>query len=390
MKIAVTGHNFVQEENRARWERFADMYPDCTVTLLVPSKWETERYGAHTKYQVKHHKSNNYEVIPLPQWHIGREFYFSYDMALRRLKPDILHIVTERFDWKPYQALLFRSLWSPETVTVGYSYVNIDYKNEHIRHKLKERAYFGNIDSMCAGNREAEKILRLHGFKKPILVQQENGADERIWYPVKANKEKAGRQEQVLLVGYVGALLPEKAVSDLAKALIRLDADWTWTIVGDGNMRAEIASILSSAGALERARFMGYRPRGQIPALMRAMDVLVLPSRTTPTWKEQFGLVLAEAMLSGVAVIGSDSGAIPEVIGDTGLVFPEGDVDALAACLQRIKDKPVLRRELAERGRRLALEKYSVNALAKQSYDFFNDLLVENHRVPRRKNRWFT
>lgn len=95
MKVAITGHTFVQEENCARWERFAEMYPDCNVTLLVPAKWETSRYGTYIEHRVEHKKSNNYEIIPLPSLNLGREFYFSYDMALRRRKPDILHIVTE-------------------------------------------------------------------------------------------------------------------------------------------------------------------------------------------------------------------------------------------------------------------------------------------------------
>jgi len=78
---------------------------------------------------------------------------------------------------------------------------NIDYQFEHIRHKLKERIYFRNIDAMCASNREAEKILRLHAFEKPIFMQQVNGGDERLWYPRDTNKERDMGQEQDLLVG---------------------------------------------------------------------------------------------------------------------------------------------------------------------------------------------
>ena len=67
-----------------------------------------------------------------------------------------------------------------------------------------------------------------------------------------------------------------------------------------------------------------------MPALYREMDVLVLPSRTTPTWAEQFGKVLCEALLCGTPVIGSSSGEIPWVVTTTGggLVYPEGDTPA--------------------------------------------------------------
>jgi glycosyltransferase involved in cell wall biosynthesis len=376
MKVAVLGHTFVQEENRARWERFGEIYGDSSVTLLVPRHWEENRYGASTEFQVERYTSDNFEIIPLARFHPGRDLYLSYDISLRRLKPDILHIIEDPFDWKTSQALLYKRLWSPEAVVVGCTASNIDYQHEHFRHELKERLYFRNIDAMCAVSQETERILRLHGFGKPVLVQHENGADERLWFPGNGSEVRAGWQAQGIVVGFVGALLPEKGAVDLAKALVGLDTDWTWIIIGDGEVRVDIASILSGAGALKQARFLGYLPRGQIPALMRALDVLVLPSRTTTTWKEQFGLVLAEAMLSGVTTVGSDSGAIPDVIGDAGIVFPEGDVEALTACLQRLIDNPVLRRELAERGRRRALENYSVTALARQSFEFFSELLA--------------
>ena len=72
------------------------------------------------------------------------------------------------------------------------------------------------------------------------------------------------------------------------------------------------------------------------------LDVLVLPSRTTPTWKEQFGRVIVEALWCGVPVVGSDSGEIPWLIGLTGggLMFPEGDHAALAGGSTRLRGRP--------------------------------------------------
>jgi len=82
------------------------------------------------------------------------------------------------------------------------------------------------------------------------------------------------------------------------------------------------------------------------------MDVLVLPSKTMPTWKEQFGRVLIEAMACQVSVIGSSSGAIPEVIGKAGLVFKEGNAADLRAKIEQLKSSPKVRKELAQKGYR--------------------------------------
>jgi glycosyltransferase involved in cell wall biosynthesis len=90
----------------------------------------------------------------------------------------------------------------------------------------------------------------------------------------------------------------------------------------------------------------------------------VLPSRTTPTWKEQFGRVIIEALGCGVPVVGSDSGEIPWLIGLTGggLVFPEGDVGKLAEQLNTLRAAPALREQLASSGRDAVERMFTVSA----------------------------
>jgi glycosyltransferase involved in cell wall biosynthesis len=85
----------------------------------------------------------------------------------------------------------------------------------------------------------------------------------------------------------------------------------------------------------------------------------VIPSRTRPRWKEQFGRVIIEANASGVPIVGSDSGAIPALIGVGGLVFPEGDAAALATHLQTLLDDPSIGHALGAAGRDQVLAKYT-------------------------------
>jgi glycosyltransferase involved in cell wall biosynthesis len=96
------------------------------------------------------------------------------------------------------------------------------------------------------------------------------------------------------------------------------------------------------------------------------MDVLVLPSRTTRDWAEQFGRVLVEALSCGVPVVGSDSGEIPWVVTTTGggHVFPEGNVDELARVLGRLRADPAERTRLAERGRAVVKDVFTADACA--------------------------
>jgi glycosyltransferase involved in cell wall biosynthesis len=85
---------------------------------------------------------------------------------------------------------------------------------------------------------------------------------------------------------------------------------------------------------------------------------------TFPKWKEQFGGVLADGMAMGVALVGSDSGAIPEVIGPAGFIVPEGKPDALAAALLRLRENAGMRRQLGKAGQQRFWAEFAIPAYA--------------------------
>ena len=108
--------------------------------------------------------------------------------------------------------------------------------------------------------------------------------------------------------------------------------------------------------------------------MMRGLDVLVLPSRTTRRWAEQFGHVLLEAMAAGAVVVGSDSGAIPEVIGEAGVIFPERDTQALAGVIEQLADDPERRSRLRLAGGERAAE-FTHERIARQLIGFWEEAL---------------
>jgi glycosyltransferase involved in cell wall biosynthesis len=112
-----------------------------------------------------------------------------------------------------------------------------------------------------------------------------------------------------------------------------------------------------------------------MPRFYNGLHVLVLPSRTMPNWKEQFGRVLIEAMACGVPVVGSSSGESPHIVGEGGLVFPEGDVSALRAALQRLRADPLLRASLAEAGRQRVLQHYTQSRIAAETVAVYRELM---------------
>ena len=138
--------------------------------------------------------------------------------------------------------------------------------------------------------------------------------------------------------------------------------------------RAEFEQRLTASGVIDRARFTGAVNFDKVPQYFHQIDVLVLPTETTKRVREQFGRVLVEAMASGIPVIGSTCGAIPEVIGDAGLVFREANAESLAGALRQALSDKALRERVAEAG--LArVERYSWERVAEKTYQLYKDVL---------------
>ena len=201
------------------------------------------------------------------------------------------------------------------------------------------------------------------------------GLDTRYFYPQPVNelRQQLGLCGQAT-VGYVGRLVPEKGVDTLLQAVPRFPPSVRCLIIGDGPEKTNLEAIARQPGIAERCSFIGGLSYDRMPAYMNLLDILVLPSRTTRNWKEQFGRVLVEAMGCQITVVGSNSGAIPEVIGDAGRLFPEGNAASLAAVVNDLLADPQLRRALGERGYRRALERYSVERLAAQTLTLWQKL----------------
>jgi glycosyltransferase involved in cell wall biosynthesis len=170
-------------------------------------------------------------------------------------------------------------------------------------------------------------------------------------------------------------LVEQKGVDLLLEALSGLEGTWRAYILGSGPEREALRSQAQSLRLANRVSFDEQIPSGQMPAYYHQLDALVVPSRTRPNWKEQFGRVIVEAMACGVPVIGSDSGEIPNVIGDAGLIFPEDRVEVLRAHLARLLGDPSLQEELARRGRERVLARYTQAQVAAQTYRAYRAVL---------------
>jgi glycosyltransferase involved in cell wall biosynthesis len=203
------------------------------------------------------------------------------------------------------------------------------------------------------------------------------GVDTRVFTPDAAGRGRVraarGWDDRVPVVGYVGRFVPEKGLATLLSALSSLDRPWRALFVGGGPQEPLLRAFADAhPGRVSLATNVQH---DQVAAHINAMDVLCAPSVTTTRWREQFGRMLIEAMACGVPVLASRSGEIPHVVGDAGVLLPEGDAPAWTAALSRVLGDPGHARVLADRGLRRARTEFAWPIIARRHLAFFDELV---------------
>jgi glycosyltransferase involved in cell wall biosynthesis len=374
MRVLVIDKTAVLATNHERYSELAKI-DGVELSVLSPRVW------------IEHGRRVPLEVTASPDYQLylgrtgfkgyyGRGFYITgLGRALRRCKPDIIQLLEEPWSFFAAQTMRKASRWARRAKIVFYSWENIYRDFEYpsrisrlysrIDHKMHRRA----AGAVCA-TEQAEHVLRLKGFKPPSTVIP-YGAP-RIFFNVGDNPTTASNTRP-FTIGYIGRYLKMKGLDDLLTSLAYLPAVHL-RLYGEGKDREEFENRARQLKLEDRVLFNSALPPEEVPQALGDLDALVLPSRTTPEWSEQFGRVIIEAMAAGVPVLGAQSGAIPEVIGDAGLLFKEGSTRQLIERLTALRDDSDLRQQLVERGRKRAVERFTWRRFAHDMAEFWSSL----------------
>ncbi len=172
---------------------------------------------------------------------------------------------------------------------------------------------------------------------------------------------KFQRKPEDFVVGFVGRLVPEKGWRTLFESLEYLPKYVKVLMVGSGGEEEVIDKLIINKYKGQVYRF-NIMEKTKLWGVYKKMDCLVLPSIDREFWKEQSGGVLADAMSLGIPVIGSNSGGIPDIIGNAGLIFPQKDAKLLANRINQIINNKKLRILLTNRGLKRFDKEFSINS----------------------------
>lgn len=286
------------------WKR-----PDVTV---VPTSWPTEKRWVRILWEQS-----------------------AWPLAAARREMDLLHSMA-----------FVTPLWSPcPTVVTVYDLSFLHYPDHF---PFLQRFYLRTQTRRSC--RQARRVVTISesgrqdvhhffGVPREKIDVVPPGVDKRF-HPLPESEVTAFRRRQGLperFVLHVGTLQPRKDIPTLLEAMARLDRpDVPLVLVGGkGWMYDEIFARVEALELAQRVRFMGYVPDEELPLWYNAASLLVLPSVY-----EGFGLPLVQALACGTPVVAADASALPEAVGDAGLLFPPGEVEALVNQMLVILDKP--------------------------------------------------
>jgi glycosyltransferase involved in cell wall biosynthesis len=358
--------------------------PGVDLTVVVPPSWDDPRDPTRLeKVHTKGYELMVTHIVFNGNYHL--HFYPKLKQIVRRVQPDVFHI-----DEEPYNLATFLAMRLAQSVgagTVVFSWQNL-LRRYPPPFNLMERYVLDHTDALLVGNSESVKVWERKGYTGPIHLIPQFGVDPAIYYrhqrPTRQGrisifKQRTARPptQPALVIGYVGRLVEEKGLEILLHAASRLTGPWTLQILGSGPDRERLEKMTQWLGIAPRVIFNQKIPSTHLPHYFSGLDVLVLPSLTRPNWKEQFGRVLIEAMACDVVTVGARTGAIPEVIGDAGVTFAEGNVEELQFQLQQLIDNVALREELRQKGRQRVKDYYTQAAIAKNTIKVYRQILGE-------------
>lgn len=342
--------------------------PDIDLTAIVPPAWK-DAWGV-TPLERAHLEGYRLLVEPI---RFNGSFHLHYYPGLARrlaeVKPHVVHADEEPYNFAAYHALRLARRMGARTLFFSWQNIARSYPPPF---SWIERWVLRHVDHAIVGNQEAVEVWRAKGYTGPLTVIPQFGVDPDIFSP-----SPAPRPSEVFRIGYAGRLVEEKGVDVLIRALGRVPGKTHLSLAAAGPLRDDLLRLAGVHNIGGSVQIVGPFPSTQMPDFYRGLDVLVLPSRTRLNWKEQFGRALIEAMACGVPVIGARSGAIPEVIGDAGLLVPEDDVEALAVALTSLLEHPRLRQQLAEAGRRRVIDHFTHRHIAAQTVEVYRALAAQ-------------
>jgi glycosyltransferase involved in cell wall biosynthesis len=384
-RLLLIGHPYAALENRKKVQALAAHFDLTCVTSTMEdgiilgrpaSDFDNESDAAQRRY----------ELIRLPRSRKSTTTfrYLGLHRVLRSRSFEIVLVENEPWAAICWQARLLTGLFQPHCKFGIFTWENVErpsWKGWLLGHIY--RAMTATTDFIIAGNQAAKALVVKRGARPAdVHVDAQLGVDLSSHAPADPTQRSQLRRAhglpmEALVIGYCGRLTDEKGLRELLTACER-HQPLHLALLGAGPLKPWLEE---QARLLPWLHLLPPRPHWEIPDFLRCLDLFVLASQPVRSlkncWEEQFGHVLIEAMACGVSTLGSDSGAIPEVIGMKEAIFRHSDADALGSVLGSFCQNVSARQELAQRQLERTRQQYSHEAVAQRWAGFIFGIMED-------------
>ena len=306
-------------------------------------------------------------------------------MGLEKLKRDfdIFHTADSYYYYSYQLARLRKRNFIKKLIVTSWE--TKAFNNESVWQK-KRIKYFTlkNTDHFICYTKKAKSTLMAEGVDSDKISTLRAGVD-LTRFKLKVDKlavsYKFGNKKNLTIL-FVGRLVEEKGILDLYEAYKEIkkskiknqNYNLKLKIVGDGYLKNRLKDLINNDD-LEESITIEKKEYEEMPEVYREADILILPSKTTKTWEEQYGMVLVEAMAIGLPIVAYDSGAISEIVGNCALVVDENNIDKLTISIKHLIENKDLRSKLGKMGRARAEKEFDAKKTAKKISNIYKSVI---------------
>lgn len=372
LRVLFISHAYVVGVNQGKLDAIAQV-EGIEVGLLAPSNWKAIEWNRMLPLERPYPQIQIYSAPVMFTGRVGAHFYPPWVIwkVIQDFQPDLIQVEAEVFSLCAFEVAIFARMTGKPMVVFGWE--NQLRQLPRARWQICQFV-LDTASAIIPGNQDGANLMQQWDYRGLVEVMPQMGVDPQLFAPPPISSTPT----TPLRIGFLGRLAHSKGIDLIFTAVAGLcdrGIDSQIIIAGAGAEEATLRKLAADLQIADRIVWRGAVPHHQAPAELSQFDVLVLPSRSTATWKEQFGHVLIEAMSMGIPVVGSDSGEIPNVIGRADLVFPEEDATALTDILARLSHDERWRQEAGLYGMNRVHQLYTHAQIAQRSIALWQTIL---------------
>jgi len=368
---------------RKRWELLTSKYD---IKALVPESKVVHGYGVGKVVKFESVNSNGLEMeaVATTSFHNTRYLIKNFGKICKQFKPDVILCIHEEGIPQLLQSIIARLVFGLDCKLIYFSMKVHPRKREFSSLSgidLLREVYYrfhwfmtkNFTDGVICHYPAIREQLEKDGYQKPILIQTQYGVSTEQFYSKDNNKLRNQFGLNKFTVGYCGRFVKEKGIWDLIKAVERID-DIQVLLIGDGEERGNIEDYIIRNNLEDKIILTGKVDHDKVQDFFNLLDLFFIGSYDSKKYVDTFPLVVAQAMLCSVPVIGSNSGAIPYQINNNDLIFDAGDTERIEHLINKFKNDEKYLKTVSNELFNRCKDNFEVNVLNRNLMEFIDKL----------------